>query len=77
MEALRTSLLEKDNKNTPIKLMLLNAADDTELAECDVDLKKDIVDKSEDLVKRDMVFFDFDGTTKVCVRVCVHMHVQV
>ena len=63
LDALRQSLLDK--KNTPIKLMLINASDDTEIAECDIDLKKDILDKAEDLSKKDVVFFDFDGTTKV------------
>lgn len=63
LDALRQSLLDK--KNTPIKLMLMNAGDDTEIAECDIDLKKDIMDKAEDLSKKDVVFFDFDGTTQV------------
>lgn len=61
--ALRQSLLDK--KDTTIKLMLLNALDDTELAECDVDLRKDVVDKGQDLAKTDVVFLDFDGNTKV------------
>ena len=61
--ALRQSLLDK--RNTPMKLMLLNASDDTELAECDVDLKKDLLDMGQDLAKKDVVFFDFDGNTKV------------
>ena len=62
-ETLRLPLLE--NKKTPIKLIMLNAADDSEIAECDVDLKKDILDKAEDMVKKEVTFLDFDGNTKV------------
>ena len=66
LAGLREALLDKNKKCVPVKLILLNAGDDSEVAECEIDLKKDALDKGEDMAKKDAVFFDnLDGTTKV------------
>lgn len=62
---LRQSLLDVKTQSTLIKLMILNASDDSEIAECDIDLKKDVIDKRQDLSKHNVTFLDLDGSTSL------------